>query len=88
MDMKFESYRTAQGMKLFLYLNLEFSDRNAEFGFNLCTSIVNDHNYSNISSISERVQRKASETYNELTDRLTEIHGRHIAGTRSPYAMI
>lgn len=26
--------------------------------------------------------------FHDITDKLIEVHGRHIAGTKSPYAMI
>ena len=75
-------------MKLYMFVQVDFSDRNAEYGFNLFTSLLHDFDDRNIGAMSERIQRKASEAYNDISENLVEIHGRHIASSRSPYAMI
>ena len=69
-SVKYETVRTPKGMKIFMFVQAEFTERNAEYGFNLCTNLLHDLNVRNITALSERVQRKASETYNELSGNL------------------
>ena len=60
LQMKFETMRTEAGMRLYLFLTIEFSDRNFEYGFNLFTNLINDHNHENLEVLSESIQKKAS----------------------------
>lgn len=53
-----------------MYLEIEFTERNSEFGFNLFTNLVHDHNHKNISVISEKMQKKGSEMFHEITDNI------------------
>jgi hypothetical protein len=75
-------------MRLYLFLTVEFSDRNFEYGFNLFTNLINDHNHNNLEALSQMIQKKASENFHELSENLIELHGRHIGGTRSPYSLM
>jgi hypothetical protein len=46
--MNFQSMKTDNGMRLYLMLHIEFSDRNSEYGFNFFINLINDHNHNNI----------------------------------------
>ena len=59
-EMKYESQRTPEGMKLYLYLTVEFTERNAEHGFNVCNGPINDPETEALNPLSERIQRAAT----------------------------
>lgn len=86
--MDFSTQRNPEGLKIFMYLAVEFTERNAEHGFNIINNLINDHDDNNLEVLSKRIQRKASETYHSITENLVDVHGLHVAGTCSPYAML
>ena len=59
-SVRHEAVRTPSGMKIYLFVQAEFTDRNAEYGFNICTGLLHDFNIRNIEALSQRVQKKAS----------------------------
>jgi hypothetical protein len=73
-------------MKIYLFLTIEFSDRNYEKAFNLINGLLNSFNYSNISALSKSINIGASKCFNDLSENILHYHGIHLAASKTPYA--
>lgn len=73
-------------MKIYVYLEAEFTDRNYEFAFSLLGGMFAHFRKENIFALSRAAQEAASHCFNEVSHNLLHYHGIHLAASRSPYA--
>jgi hypothetical protein len=48
--------------------------------------LIKDFNFDNITTLSEILQKLASNCFNDVSDNLIHYHGIHLASSKSPFA--
>jgi len=84
--MNYETVKDSNGeLKIYMYLNFEFTDRNYEYAVNIINGLLMDFNYDNRTALSRALHLAASNCFNDISDDILHCHGVHLAASKSPF---
>lgn len=68
-DVSLGTSKVDGGVKMYLFLKVEFLERNAEFAFSIINGLVNRPNFNNLNKLSESIRMAASHFYEHASSR-------------------